>query len=70
MDENAQSGYPRAATRIGRIEKVGVVATLRLWRQRSRSRAELAAMDEFALHDLGMMRTQAAFEAAKPFWRA
>jgi len=45
-------------------------ARLRTWRQRRRSRAELAEMDDRALHDLGSSRGQAMFEASKPFWRA
>ena len=47
-----------------------VLATVRVWQQRSRSRSELAAMDDATLRELGITRAQAAFEAAKPFWRA
>lgn len=46
-----------------------LLATVNRWRRRSRSRAELGEMDERALHDLGLSRTDATFEASKPFWR-
>jgi uncharacterized protein YjiS (DUF1127 family) len=42
-----------------------VLATVRVWQQRSRSRSELAAMDDATLRELGVTRSQAAFEAAK-----
>lgn len=46
-----------------------VVATLREWRRRARDRAELAALDERTLADIGLSRTDAEFLANKPFWR-
>ena len=62
---------PAAARPITAADRIVLVAaTLRLWRQRSRSRAELAVLDERTLRDFGMSRSQATFEAAKPFWRA
>jgi len=42
-----------------------VLAAVRVWQQRSRSRSELAAMDDATLRELGVTRSQAAFEAAK-----
>jgi uncharacterized protein YjiS (DUF1127 family) len=47
-----------------------VGATLRLWRERSRSRSELSRLDSHALHDLGLTRLDVCNEADKPFWRA
>ena len=47
-----------------------VLATLRLWRQRARSRRELAGFDDYLLRDLGMSRSQAQFESGKRFWQA
>jgi uncharacterized protein YjiS (DUF1127 family) len=44
-------------------------ARLTTWRRRARSRAELAAMDDRMLGDLGLSRGAAYFEASKPFWR-
>ena len=37
------------------------------WRRRSRSRRELAGLDDHALRDLGLDRTRAAFESGKSF---
>ena len=46
-----------------------VVATLREWRRRTRARAELAALDDRTLKDIGLTRPDAEFLANKPFWR-
>jgi uncharacterized protein YjiS (DUF1127 family) len=43
---------------------------LRRWRQRERSRRELASMDERMLKDIGLSAGAARCEAGKPFWRA
>jgi uncharacterized protein YjiS (DUF1127 family) len=40
------------------------------WRQRARSRAELAMLNDRVLQDIGMSRYTANFEASKPFWMA
>jgi uncharacterized protein YjiS (DUF1127 family) len=39
-----------------------------LWRQRARSRAELAALDDRMLDDIGLTRIDVAREVNKPFW--
>ena len=44
--------------------------TLHAWRRRYVERRELAALSELELHDIGKSRTDVAFEAEKPFWRA
>jgi uncharacterized protein YjiS (DUF1127 family) len=56
---------------IGALSDAGshVVATLREWRRRSRERAELAALDDRTLADIGLTRADADFLANKPFWR-
>lgn len=46
-----------------------LVATFGLWRRRSRERAELAALDERMLADIGITRAEARYRAGKPFWR-
>jgi uncharacterized protein YjiS (DUF1127 family) len=46
----------------------GVLATLRQWRQRSRSRCELAQLSAVELRDIGYP-AEAKAEIAKPFWR-
>jgi uncharacterized protein YjiS (DUF1127 family) len=47
-----------------------VAARLRSWRARSRARRELRELDDAVLRDLALSRTQANFDAGKPFWRA
>ena len=46
-----------------------VLASLREWRRRARNRAELAALDDRMLADLGISRAEAEFLANKPLWR-
>jgi uncharacterized protein YjiS (DUF1127 family) len=48
---------------------VGLVTTLRAWRRRTRDRAELAALDDRMLADIGLSRAEAEFLGNKPFWR-
>ena len=44
--------------------------TLHTWRQRYRTRQELAQWTERDLHDVGLSRGDIALEIEKPFWRA
>ena len=39
------------------------------WRERARTRDELAKLDERSLRDLGLTASFAEFEVNKPFWR-
>jgi uncharacterized protein YjiS (DUF1127 family) len=52
----------------GLLNRIG--ATLRLWRQRSRDRAELARLTPRDARDLGIDPGQIAYETSKPFWSA
>jgi len=45
------------------------VETLRTWRKRSRERGELARMNEYQLHDIGLSRSLITAEIEKPFWQ-
>jgi uncharacterized protein YjiS (DUF1127 family) len=47
-----------------------LVETLHVWRERVRSRRELAQWTERDLHDVGISRSDIVHEAEKPFWRA
>ena len=40
-----------------------------LWLERTRQRDALAGLDDRALRDIGITRTEAARECEKPFWR-
>jgi uncharacterized protein YjiS (DUF1127 family) len=46
-----------------------LAATIRQWRRRHRERAELAALDDRTLADIGLTRGDAEFLVNKPFWR-
>jgi len=39
-------------------------------RQRARSRDELTTLDDHALSDVGLTRSDASNEASKPFWQS
>ena len=58
---------PRLDERARPIDRV--LAMLGDWRRRSRERRELATLDDYLLHDIGLSRSQAQFESGKPFWR-
>jgi uncharacterized protein YjiS (DUF1127 family) len=54
-----------------------IVGVLLLWRARARIRvadrrmlAELSALDDHALSDIGVHRAYLEWQASKPFWRA
>jgi uncharacterized protein YjiS (DUF1127 family) len=49
---------------ISAFERVGD------WQERIVQRRRLMTMDERMLHDIGLCRTDAINEAAKPFWKA
>ena len=53
---------PRFLSQIGE--------TIHVWRQRYRSRRELASWSERELHDIGISSSDIAYETEKPFWRA
>ena len=45
------------------------LALLACWRDRARERRQLARLDARGLADIGITRSEAARECAKPFWR-
>jgi uncharacterized protein YjiS (DUF1127 family) len=47
-----------------------VAETFHVWRERYRSRRELAQWSDRDLHDAGISWSDVAYEAEKPFWRA
>jgi len=48
----------------------GFVALLRQWWLRSRTRDEIAELDEHLLRDIGLTRFDAMVESRKHFWQA
>jgi uncharacterized protein YjiS (DUF1127 family) len=46
-----------------------IIAAIRLWRRRVRSRQELRELDDHLLKDIGLSRADVFYEVAKPFWR-
>ena len=48
----------------------GLLATLRLWRQRARERRTLAELTERELADFGASSADVYRELSTPFWRA
>jgi len=44
--------------------------TFHIWRQRYRTRQELAQWTDRDLHDVGLSWSDIVHEAEKPFWRA
>ena len=44
--------------------------TLHVWRERQRSRRQLAQLSVRDLHDVGLSWSDVVYEAEKPFWRA
>jgi uncharacterized protein YjiS (DUF1127 family) len=52
---------------LGLISRI--VATIREWCRRVRSRHELRELNDHVLKDIGLTRDAVAHEVAKPFWR-
>jgi uncharacterized protein YjiS (DUF1127 family) len=52
----------------GILSQIG--ETLHVWRQRYKSRRELASWSERELHDIGISWSDIAYESENPFWRA
>jgi uncharacterized protein YjiS (DUF1127 family) len=48
----------------------GAAGVARRWLERARQRRALCDLDPDRLHDIGVSRSAAVREAAKPFWRA
>jgi uncharacterized protein YjiS (DUF1127 family) len=64
--QSAQERHPDAVPGLF----TRALQTLRVWRERSRMRAELAQFDAHLLDDIGLTLRQVAAESDKPFWRA
>jgi len=49
--------------------RLHLLPLLRLWRQRLRTRRQLAQLDARQLADIGISRSERSAELDKPFWR-
>lgn len=65
----SKAGHSRAAPRRGGAAGQRILTRLRQRRGRARDRAELAALDDRMLADIGISRAEALFRSRKPFWR-
>lgn len=48
----------------------GTFVMAREWHRRARSRADLAALNDRMLRDIGLTRTDVRIEIEKPFWKS
>lgn len=66
------AAYERAAAfaRLAKAAASAVARTVLLWRERARTRRDLASMDDRLRRDIGLSRFRLIQEANKPFWRA
>jgi uncharacterized protein YjiS (DUF1127 family) len=67
LDRRPQSRN-RHGSALSAIETM--LAFVRVWRERRRTRRQLAAMSERELQDIGIYWSDIAGEIGKPFWRA
>jgi uncharacterized protein YjiS (DUF1127 family) len=69
--ERAMSAMNLSAGLLGycRFRRSEIKTLIRLWSQRSYTRYELRHLDESSLRDIGLTRSEAESEAAKPFWQ-
>jgi uncharacterized protein YjiS (DUF1127 family) len=76
MSQTTIIGFsPRMARQPSHQSVVGSAAnSIAVWLReagrRYRSRRYLALLDETTLRDIGISRSEAEYEASKPFWRA
>jgi uncharacterized protein YjiS (DUF1127 family) len=56
--------------RIGRALWTEIVEVVLTWLERARERRHLSQFNDHMLKDIGLSRSEAESEIAKPFWRA
>jgi uncharacterized protein YjiS (DUF1127 family) len=69
LETPSKAVHSRARPRRGGDAGHRILARLRQWRWRARNSAELAALDDRMLADIGISRAEAKFLSRKPFWR-
>jgi uncharacterized protein YjiS (DUF1127 family) len=71
LSESAKTIFPvavttRTASQKGLIERA--IGLVRAWRKLARDRAQLAAMSDLTLRDIGFDKATAELEATRTFW--
>ena len=69
VSSTIQQGVARRGRERSSQARVSWVALCLLWAARRRERRVLGGLDERLLRDIGASRSDAAREAALPFWR-
>ncbi len=64
----APQAFDNAVSWLSRLPWT-IAGTLVTWQRRANERHHLAALDARLLRDMGITKTEAAREAALPFWR-
>ncbi len=66
------SGLPQQVSFAQGFKRVASAAfeSLLTWQQRSFDRGHLASLDHRLIQDMGMTRSDVAYEVAKHFWRS
>ena len=64
----SQRFAPRLRSKWDRLRDLGGI--IGVWLERARQRRALAELDDRLLCDIGLTRSEAEREAAKPFWYA
>lgn len=67
-----ENGPTRSGRPLARAQELLIVVFDKLgdWQERAGQRRQLMALDARMLHDIGLCRTTAIDEAAKPFWKS
>ena len=63
------SSIRRTLGRYGIADPSLLIETLLEWRRLARQRRALASLDDRALKDIGLSRSDIFVETVKPFWR-
>ncbi|MBR1190971.1 DUF1127 domain-containing protein [Bradyrhizobium sp. AUGA SZCCT0160] len=68
-DRHHRRQQVRTRPRSTRAVIAAIIALVRVWRERRRSRRQLSVMSARELEDIGLCRPELGCEVGKPFWR-
>jgi uncharacterized protein YjiS (DUF1127 family) len=69
LTDDRVPALPARRSRARRMTGPGLLRLIGWWIERSRQRRALSELDDERLDDIGVTRTEAEREFAKPFWR-